>query len=132
MADDAAGFLRKARQSLAGAESECAAGRHDSTANRAYYACFQAAVSALIEAGTGPSPSGRCDHDVVQAQFVGEQVNRRHRYPAELRETFERLIELRQVADYRADDVGRDQAARAVRRAGAFVSAVKPTTEEPR
>ena len=40
-------YLRKALESLAGAESECANRRFSNCANRAYYAAFQAAISAL-------------------------------------------------------------------------------------
>jgi hypothetical protein len=44
-------FLAKAEESLAGAESELAAGRYYNCVNRCYYACFQAAVVALMHAG---------------------------------------------------------------------------------
>lgn len=39
-------FVRKAEQSLAGAESEFINGRFDNCANRAYYACFVRRVGA--------------------------------------------------------------------------------------
>jgi uncharacterized protein (UPF0332 family) len=44
-------YLAKAQSSLAGAQSELAQQRFDNAANRAYYACFQAAISALLRAG---------------------------------------------------------------------------------
>ena len=127
MADDrlAEAYLAKAVESLAGAESEYANRRYNNCANRAYYACFQAAVAALVRAGIGPSGSGRYDHDAVQAQFVGELINRRHRYSPELRDTFERLLRLREVADYRTDVVTETQTDRAMRRARSFVDAVR-------
>lgn len=127
MADARAGetFLAKAEESLAGAESELANGRYNNVANRAYYSCFQAAVGTLVETGIGPSASGRWDHDVVQAQFVGDLINRRHRSPADLLDTFERLLRLRQTADYRTDPVTETQAERAVRRARTFVEPIK-------
>ena len=84
-------YLAKAGESLAGAESELANSRYNNTANRAYYACFQAAVVALIQAGIGPSAGGRWVYDAVQAQFIGELINRRHRYPADLRDAFGRV-----------------------------------------
>ena len=127
MADDrlAEAYLVKAEESLAGAESEHANRRYNNSANRAYYACFQAAVAALIRAGIGPSGSGRYDHDAVQAQFVGELINRRHRYSPEFRDTFERLLRLREIADYRTDVATETQTVRAIRRARAFVEAVR-------
>ena len=76
--DHATIFLAKAEASLAGAESELSQGRFDNGANRSYYACFQAAVAALIVAGIRPpSHDGRWGHDFVQARFVGNLVNRR-------------------------------------------------------
>jgi uncharacterized protein (UPF0332 family) len=126
---DAASYLSKALESLAGAESELAAGRSNNAANRAYYACFQAAIMVLIGVGFRPDASGRWQHDAVQAHFAGQLINRRHRYPPELRDTFDRLLRLRQTADYKSDLVTADQAQRAVRRARVFVDTVAKTEE---
>jgi uncharacterized protein (UPF0332 family) len=120
---DAPAFRAKAEESLAGAESEFANRRFQNCANRSYYACYQAAISALLQSGIHPA-GRRWGHDTVQALFAGELINRRKRYPAELRDTFERLGGLRQTADYAVDAVPEIQAARAVRRARAFLSAV--------
>jgi uncharacterized protein (UPF0332 family) len=123
---DVAAFLRKAEQSLAGAESELAAGRYDNCANRAYYACFQAAVAALLRAGLRPTgKSGRWSHDVIQASFAEQLVNRRKLYPAALRNVLGANMPLRHSADYDADPVSEIEAARAVRRAREFVAAVR-------
>jgi uncharacterized protein (UPF0332 family) len=54
MEDDATVFLAKAAESLLTAESEFANGRYNSCANRCYYACFQAAIAALIQKGIRP------------------------------------------------------------------------------
>jgi uncharacterized protein (UPF0332 family) len=43
---DIEAYLVKSAESLAGAESEYANGRFNNSANRAYYACFHAAVAA--------------------------------------------------------------------------------------
>jgi len=48
MVDIADLYLAKARASLAGARSELEQHRFDNAANRAYYACFQAAIYALL------------------------------------------------------------------------------------
>ncbi len=47
-------YLEKAKENLAAAESEFGHGRYNSCASRAYYACFQAAIHALIRAGDLP------------------------------------------------------------------------------
>lgn len=118
-------YLTKAEESLASAESDFAAGRYNSCANRVYYACFQAAITALLRAGVGPSPrDGQWRHDAVQAQFVDRLVNRCKEFPPELRDTLERLMRLRQTADYEPNAVPVAQVERAMRRGRAFVDAV--------
>lgn len=62
--------------------------------------------------------------DFVQARFVGDLINRRKRYPADLRTTLEQNYRLRATADYQRDHVSEVRAARAVRRAEVFVAAV--------
>ncbi len=67
-----------------------------------YYACFQAAVAALLREGVGPQ-GGYWGHEYVPAQFGGVLINRRHRYPTDLRGGLERGYILRQTADYEDD-----------------------------
>ncbi len=118
-------FLEKAQASLAGAESEAANARYDNCANRLYYACFQAAVAALLRAGIrSPNPQGHWSHSFVPGQFVGQLINRRKLYPAALRDTLPRTYQLRQTADYTDDLVTQAEASRALRRARELVSAV--------
>src|SRR5688572_11637371 len=114
--DPAALFLAKAEESLAGAESEFANGRFNNGANRCYYACFQAAVSALMRAGVRP----RCaatewGHAFVQAAFAGQLIKRRKLYPADARSALSDTYALRQAADYKADQVTQREASRALR-----------------
>jgi uncharacterized protein (UPF0332 family) len=118
-------FLSKADESLAGAESEFVNGRYNNCANRAYYACFQAAIHALLQADIRPpGTSDQWGHEFVQARFVGDMINRRKRYPADLRTTLEQNYRLRVAADYHRDRISEIRAARAVRRAEIFVAAV--------
>jgi uncharacterized protein (UPF0332 family) len=117
-------YIVKAEESLLGAESEFAIRRYQNCANREYYACYQAGVAALLQAGIRPSGS-RWGHDTVQAQFVGELINHRKRYPSDLRDSFERLYLLRQTVDYAVGLISEIQAARAIRRARAFVTTVR-------
>ncbi len=119
-------YLDKAEESLAGAESEFANSRYNNTANRAYYACFQAAIHALIQAGI--EPPGKKDqwgHDFVQAQFSGQLINSRKLYSRDLGQAIIQNYRLRQTADYARDPVTEVRAARSVRRAEQFVNAVK-------
>jgi uncharacterized protein (UPF0332 family) len=124
-------FLEKAEESLAGATSEFVNDRHNNTANRCYYACFQAAIYALSRAGIRP-PGGSSEwgHDFVQAQFAGQLINRRKLYPTELRTTLEQNYRLRTTADYERVRITEIRAARAVRRTEAFLEAVRQQVEQ--
>jgi len=118
-------FLRKAEESLKSAESEYANRRYNSCANRCYYACFQAAVAALLAGGVGPrDSSGQWGHDYVQAAFAGLLINRRKLYPSRFGSTLPDLYDLRQTADYMPRLVTRKQADRALRRSREFVQVV--------
>jgi uncharacterized protein (UPF0332 family) len=122
---EAEAFLAKADENLAAAESELGHGRYNCCANRSYYACFQAAVAALIAAGVRPPEQGvTWSHAFVQAEFVRRLVRGRKHYSASLQDALPRTYELRVVADYRPEQVSRVQAERAVRRAREFVEAV--------
>src|SRR5213075_1341880 len=94
-------YLRKALESLAGADSEFANGRYNNCANRCYYACFQAAIAALIRDDIRPPrTNGEWSHDFVRAQVDGVLIHRRKRLPPALRGTLNRDLSLRLKADY--------------------------------
>jgi uncharacterized protein (UPF0332 family) len=125
--DLAAEFLAKAEESLAGAESEQAAGRHNNCANRCYYAAFQATVAALIRAGVTPrGPRTEWGHDFVQAEFA-RLISRRKLYPTERRGTLMTLMALREQADYDPDPVSAREVSQAMRSARSFVALVRTT-----
>jgi uncharacterized protein (UPF0332 family) len=90
-------YLQKALESLACAESETTNGRYNNAANRAYFACYQAAITALMSAGVHRS---RWEHDFVQAQFAGQLIGRRKLYPSEFRNVLSNLSISRVEADY--------------------------------
>src|SRR2546430_853697 len=118
-------YLTKAQESLFGAQSEFANGRYNNCANRCYYSCLQAARAALHDLGMQPrNQRTQWGHEFIQAQFVGELINRRKVYPSSLKDTLARLLILRQVADYEADMVSKPQAERMVRRAYDFVHTI--------
>ena len=116
-------YLTKAIESLLTAESEFANGRYNSCANRSYYACFQAAIAAILNEGI--RPAGQWNHQFVQAQFVGVLINQRKRYKSELRRVLADNQSLRDKADYRPEFVTATQASRALRRTRLFVTAIR-------
>jgi len=117
-------YLRKAGESLLTAENEYANGRYNSCANRCYYACFQVAIAATIREGIRAG-GGQWAHTFVQSQFVGQVINRRHRYPSTLRSTPAELQHLRQRADYKTDLITQTEANRGLRRCREFVEAIR-------
>jgi uncharacterized protein (UPF0332 family) len=120
-------FLAKAQESLQSAEADFAAHRYNSSANRCYYAAFQAAIAALIRAGFRPSTRGnQWSHTFVHSSFAGQLIHRQKRYPASLRETLALLLDIRQVADYRSVTVSNREAAKVLRLARAFLAEVDP------
>ena len=123
MEQDIAIYLAKATESLLSAESEFVNGRYNSCANRCYYACFQAAIAALLSEGI--RPAGQWSHQFVQAQFVGVLINQRKRYDPELRRVLADNQSLRDRADYRPELVTATQAGRALRRTRLFVTAIR-------
>ena|SRR5437899_317398 len=118
-------YLAKAHENLAGAASELTHGRTNSCVRSAYYACFHAAIAALLHAGlTAPDPARGWGHDWVQASFVGQLIQRRKIYPASLRRVLADLLVLRHKGDYRVTAVSQREAQQAVHRAQALVQAV--------
>lgn len=117
-------YFEKSAQSLAGGESEFINGRYNNAANRCYYACFQAAIAAILKEGLS-ARGGHWGHEHVAGQFSGLLINRRHLYPTELRGILERNYILRQRADYEGDHVSRTETARALDRTRVFVETVE-------
>ena len=118
-------YLAKAHENLAGAESELTHGRTNSCTRSAYYACFHAAIAALLHAGLmAPDPACGWGHDWVHASFVGQLIQRRKVYPASLRRSLPDLLVLRHKGDYRVTHVSQREAQQAVRHAQTFVHVV--------
>lgn len=123
--DPADHFLAKAIESLATAESEFANRRYNSCANRCYYTCFPVAIAALLRANIASRNRHMWDHRYVQAEFVGQLINRRKVYPSRHRTTLAQNRDLRDRADYTTNHVSEIQARRALDRARAFVSDIR-------
>ena len=117
-------YLSKALASLAGADAELARELFNNAVNRAYYACYQAAVAALVADGVEPELEDFWPHDVVHAQFAKLLVDERGRYPRRLRATLKAVFDERLKADYEPDVIGAGTADEAVRRARDFVQEV--------
>ncbi len=114
-------YLAKAERSLAGAELEFAHDLYNNTVNRAYYACYQAAVAALIAEGLQPPLENFWSHDHVQAEFPARLVDERKLYPREFRATLKAIFDERLKADYEPELISAASAAAALEHAQRFV-----------
>ena len=119
-------YLAKAQQNLVVAELASQAGHYDACCSRAYYAAFQAAVTALWVEGIRPprEVDRTLSHKAVQSEWSGRLVYRRKLYPAELRSTLQWLYHRRLEADYNAEPVTERAARGATLRARQVVTAV--------
>jgi len=115
---------------VTGARVELEGGRFNNSANRAYYACFQAAIHALqVEGVRLPGGGTEWGHAFVDAQFVGLLINRRHIYESSLRSIIRDDRKLREDADYTAVSVSQVRASRALQRAERLVAMVMQREE---
>jgi uncharacterized protein (UPF0332 family) len=117
-------YLTKAQKALAGAELEFAHELYNNTVNRAYYACYQAAVAALSAEGLAPPMENYWPHDYVQAEFPARLVDERRRYPRTLRATLKAIFDERLKADYEPEFINASSAGAALHRAQDFVGHV--------
>ena len=126
--EESRAYLSKAVESVLSAQADYTAARYNSCANRAYYACFQAAVAALLAAGIRPaSPRGEWSHEFVQSQFNGLLITRRKLYPITLRRVLRDTIEVREKADYTPSGVSARVATRVLQQAQDFVRIIQET-----
>jgi uncharacterized protein (UPF0332 family) len=113
--------IAKAEESLKAAELCYAQGLYNSSANRAYYAMFQAAHVALETAGfMRPEWS----HAGLHATFANELTRRRKQFAPVLARDLPIVQELRHTADYRNQYLSARQATRALSKAREFVHAI--------
>ncbi len=122
---DAAIYLAKAEQCLAGAALAVAHGQYNNAANRAYYAAFQAAIAALGTAGIQPPTARYWSHDFVLREYCSLLARQGGDYAPSSGATFKALQDERLKADYEVELIGRASGERALALARQFVDAVR-------
>jgi uncharacterized protein (UPF0332 family) len=122
---DAAVYLAKAKQCLAGAELAVAHGQYNNAANRAYYAAFQAAVAALTAAGIEPPTPRYWAHDFVLHEYSRRLAHAGGGYAPSSGGVLKALLDERLKADYEVELIGRASGERALALAREFVDAVR-------
>ena len=116
----------KAKESLQAAEACFELGLHNSVANRAYYAMFQAVAVALKEAGYGRD---EWSHEGLQRTFSVNLTRRRKIYPHKFAAYLSDGPAQRNMADYRDADISKRRAARVLGWAREVVGKVEEVIE---
>jgi uncharacterized protein (UPF0332 family) len=118
--------MDKALQAAASAKLLLDAGDADGACNRAYYAMFDAARAALIASGASADTEiGRTHGGLISAFSL--RLVKTGRVAMELGKALNKAEELRLVADYKGDAIGREDAAWAVQQAQVFVTTMQAT-----
>ena len=116
--------IEKAKESLQAAELCYAHKLYNSTANRAYYAMFQAAVVAL-EVGGAKAVGARWSHARVQSSFSSELIRKRKIYSRSLARLLTDALQIRHEADYTTIEISKRRANKVLRWARDFVAQVE-------
>jgi uncharacterized protein (UPF0332 family) len=115
-------FLNKAKENLKIArlsfDNEC----YNASANRAYFAAFQAAVAAFSAQGIH---SGKNEHAWVQSEFNLRLIKRRKVYPAKLKAYLLDMQQARNKADYSEKDVGKNASRKQLSCAAEMIDAIE-------
>ncbi len=110
--------LQRSREELGAATTLVEAGYFNAAVSRAYYACFYAAEAALLAIG-----ESRSKHAGVIAAF-GKHVVKEKGFDPDIARSLRDLFELRNRADYEADEPPADVVRSAIQEASQLVDAV--------
>lgn len=121
-------LLAKAKENLAVAKWSYENDHYNASANRAYYAAFQAAIAAL--ANVGIIKNHRVSHGALQSLFVTELTRQRKIYPSRLKSYLPDLQRVRDDADYKLQSVSKKKASLQLKQAKEFVEQITQEIEK--
>ena len=113
-------LMAKGRRALTNAQMLLHDGDIDGACYRAYYAMFDAARAALIASQSPVPPEIAKTHSGLIAAFSLHLV-KPGLFPIELGRAFNRIEDLRHIADYKGDSILQEDAAWAVQHAHDFL-----------
>ncbi len=116
-------YLTKSVENLTVAQWAYDNGHYNASANRAYYAVFQAALAALANVSVITAEE-RVSHERAQALFARELITRRKLYSSDFKSHLLTLQTVRELADYKPMLVSSNLASRQLKKAKEFVHAV--------
>ena len=112
-------FKNKALENIKIAEIAFENDCFNASANRAYYAAFHLAISAIYFLGIEP----RIDHKSIQILFADNFFNRRKILPSKYKRYLSDLQDTRNTADYRVD-VSKKSAKQQLEKAKEFIAII--------
>lgn len=115
-------FLAKAKRNIQAAQLLFDNQMYDESANRAYYAAFQAALAALSTLGLQVEGMS---HEAVQSKFNEELIYRRKIYPRYFKSYLVDLLLVRVNADYKTISTSKKIALRQIKKAKEFFEKVE-------
>jgi uncharacterized protein (UPF0332 family) len=115
--------MSKAQRALTSARTLLQDGDNDGACNRAYYAMFDAARAALIASQASVPPEIAKTHSGLISAFSLHLV-KPGRFPVALGKSFNKVEDLRLVADYKGDPIDTEDAEWAVAQSELFVAQV--------
>jgi uncharacterized protein (UPF0332 family) len=121
-------FLAKVKRNVEAAQLLFDHQMYDESANRAYYAAFQAARAALSAIGV---PIEGFKHKAVQANFNTELIQKRKIYPGYLKSCLLELQLIRNDADYKLIFTTKKSALTQLKKAQGFVNFIQQEIGEP-
>jgi uncharacterized protein (UPF0332 family) len=91
-------FFNRAKENLNAAAMLFDEGFNNTSANRAYYAAFHAAIAAIYVIGITPT----IDHKNIQSLFADYYCNKRKILPSKYKRFLSDLQNTRNIADYKS------------------------------
>jgi len=116
-------YLEKAERALQAARLLNDAKEIEGACNRAYYAMYDAAHAALLAVHKADYKATKTHSGLIAA--FGLHIVSTNKITRELGRTFNEVEQLRLLADYTSEDITGEQALNAVKKAEAFVAAVR-------
>ena len=90
-------FLKRAKENLLAAELLLGKELFNASANRAYYAAFHVAITAIYSIGIEP----KIEHKAVHSIFIDNYFNKKKILPSKLKSYLGDLRDKRNTADYK-------------------------------
>lgn len=122
---EAATFFTKSEENLTAARLCLQNGLCNASANRAYYAMFQAAVAILLARGVTFDPKRHLDHALIRSLFSNEFIHRKKIFQRKYNSSLYDAFAQRTLSDYHPTSISQNKARQQLLRAEEFVKVIR-------